>query len=73
MKITGYTIIYFLLSMLLLWGFIEFEIWFYKKEWLKQKDKFIGVNLFIFTCIIIILWFGGYLEPIDKLLKKRIL
>lgn len=39
MKITGYTIIYFLLSMLLLWNFIEFEIWSYKTMWLIEKRK----------------------------------
>ena len=75
MKVIGYTIIYFLLSMLLLWGCVEFEIWMYKTKWLtgKMKDDFIGINIFIVIIIFIILWFTDALEPIDKLLKKHIL
>ncbi len=78
MKVTGYTIIYFLLSVLLLWGFVEFEIWGYNKLY-KSKIKE-EPFIYIFFNLIVIIAILFYLDEkfnmtdnIDKLLKKRIL
>jgi len=76
MKITGYTIIYFLLNILLLYGFIKFEIWVYNKFWISEHPDHFGIiamHIIIITIIICVLGVTGKLDKLDKLLKKRIL
>jgi phosphoglycerol transferase MdoB-like AlkP superfamily enzyme len=74
MKITGYTIIYFLLSILLSFGLYHFEILIWNKS-LKEKSlfPFIMANFIILLIIFAVLEVKGYLNKLDKLLKKRIL
>jgi uncharacterized membrane protein YcgQ (UPF0703/DUF1980 family) len=74
MKITGYTILFFILSVILIYGFIQLELWMYETMYLtgKRKNDFIGINCFIFIILFLISLFSGLLDPIHKLLKKRI-
>lgn len=79
MKITGYTIIYILLSICLLFGIIYGEIYMYDKFIINKKSKddwflFGSLNVIILLIICAILDINtDFFKKLDKLLKKRIL
>jgi hypothetical protein len=80
MKITGYTIIFFLLGILLICGFINFEMWMYNKFIISKKSNKDDIILFYMLHLIILLIICAILDintnvfkKLDKLLKKRLL
>lgn len=74
MKITGYTILGFIILCLLLYGLISFEIFLYE-DYIKDKNPsdLVGCNIFIGIVILFILGVTGCLDKLHELLKKRIL
>jgi len=75
MKITGYTIIYNIIIIILLFILIKFEIFIYNDTIVKNSDiyPFITFNIIIIFIILFALGITGNLKKIDELLKKRIL
>jgi len=76
-KVTGYSIIVFLICIAIFYRIVLFEIDFYKECSIKNDYReFIGVHVSILIIILLILYFSDLLDPIlnkiDKLLKKRI-
>ena len=78
MKITGYTIIFLLLGILLLYLFILFEIDLYYNSYLsknkiKQCDFYLTNTIVLIIIICTLQVFFRLFDKLDKLLKKRLL
>lgn len=81
MKITGYTILYSILTIVGLKFFYNIEKWMYFNWYVENKNQdivlYFFINILLFLIIMFILGINGILNIIfywlDKILKKRIL